>query len=368
MHLVIERSPLYRELGLVHTVIERRHTIPILSYIRVEAREGGILLTGTDLDISLRVYCEADVQETGTVCVPARKFYDIVRALADEPVVIAGTEERITLTSGRSRFRLAGLPAENFPDVPEVPQSDCLRLPAPELRIAIRRVIFATTMEEARYALSGVQMEWADSQWIRLVATDGHRLALCEWGEASSGEKRSVLIPKKAMRELERLIEHADGEIVEFHRDDHHVFFRAGSRQLVSRLLTGQFPNYELVIPREATARAVISASVWREALSRVAILSDERSRGVRVNLSSSSMVLTARRFEEDEEAVDEVLITYEGDPLEIAFNSEYLADFLSVVGGDVEVWIKDAHSPVRLAPIGDSMSYIYVVMPMRLT
>jgi len=367
MHLVIERSSLYRELGLVHTVVERKHTIPILSYVRMEAREGGIVLTGTDLDVSMRVQCEADVREVGTVCIPARKFFDIVRALGEEPVVIAGTEEKVTITSGRSRFRLAGLPVENFPDIPEMTSHDELRLPTDELQTAIRRVIFATTMEEARYALSGVQMEWEKGSWIRLVATDGHRLAVCEWGEPSSGEKRSVLIPKKAMRELSRLIEHGDSEMVEFCRDENHVFFRVGRRLLVSRLLTGQFPNYELVIPKEAVARAVISAPEWRKALDRVAILSDERSRGVRMNLSSGSMVLTARRFEEDEEAVDEVPVTYEGESLEIAFSSEYLADFLSVVEGDVEVWITNAHSPVRLAPIGDAMSYVYVVMPMRL-
>jgi len=366
MHIVIEKTPFHRELGIVHAVIERKATIPILSYIRMEARQGMVVLTGTDLDVSVRVRCEAEVKEEGTVCISARKLFDIVRALSDGPVVMAGTEDRITLMSGRSRFRLAGLPVENFPDVPEVPSRGGVELPVSEVQTAIRRVIFATTMEEARYTLSGVNMEWGEGR-VRMVATDGHRLALCEWDAPGGDKKRSVLIPRKAMRELGRIMEHADGHMLEFHCDENHVYVRVGQRELVSRLLTGQFPNYELVIPKEAARRVVVSAPVWREALRRVALLSDERSHAVRLQFSSGNMVLTARRVEDDEEAAEEVLVAYEGEPLEIAFNSEYLADFLDVVEGDVEVGMTDAQSPAKLTPIGDEMTYVYVVMPMRL-
>jgi DNA polymerase-3 subunit beta len=367
MHVAIEKTPFHRELGIVHAVIERKATIPILSYVRIEARQGMVVLTGTDLDVSVRVRCEAEVKEEGTVCVSARKLFDIVRALSDGPIVMAGTEDRITLMSGRSRFRLAGLPVEDFPDIPEVPSDGGIELHVSDVQTAIRRVIFATSPEkDQQYALSGVNMEWGEGR-VRMVATDRRRLALCEWNAPCENKKRSALIPRKAVYELRRITDDMDGHTLELYCDENHVYARVGHRELVSRLLTGQFPNYELVIPKEAARRVVVSAPVWREALRRVALLSDERSRAVRLQFSSSSMVLTAWRQNNDEEATEEVVVVYEGEPLEIAFNSEYLADFLDVVEGDVEVGMTNADSAAKLAPIGDEMTYVYVVMPMRL-
>ncbi|MCS6816449.1 MAG: DNA polymerase III subunit beta [Blastocatellia bacterium] len=365
MHIQLVKSAFQRELGLVQTVVERRHTIPILAYVRLETREGKVRLTGTDLDVSMQLECEAEVGEDGVVCLPARKLFDIVRALPEEPIELSGTEERVTLTCGRARFRLSGLAAENFPDVPTFPKEG-RALSAGKWIQGIERVIFATTMEEMRYALSGVQTEWWDGG-VRLVATDGHRLALWETAEPPMS-RNTCLIPKKTMRELSRLIEHAEEEAsVEFAADTNHVYFRVAGRELVSRLLTGQFPNYELVIPKEAAARAVVSAESLREACRRVAILADERSRGVRLSFSQGRLVLTARSASEDEEATEELLCAYDGEPIDVAFNVEYLLDFLSVVSGEVEIALRDGQSPARLCPLGEEGRYLYVVMPMRL-
>jgi DNA polymerase-3 subunit beta len=326
-------------------------------------RDGRIRLTGTDLDVSLKSECSADVVEPGVVCLPARKLFEIVRSLPDEsPVVIEGTEERVTLVCGRSRFRLAGLPAENFPEIPVFPTDGVQVFSASTWRNGIERVIFATTMEEMRYTLSGVQVEWwADG--VRMVATDGHRLALWETGEPSA-ERRSCLVPKRAFVELKRMIEESD---VEFAADANHAYFRTEGRELVSRLLTGQFPNYEMVIPKEVGVRAVVGADVFREACRRVGILADERGRGVRLSFSSGKVVLTARSAEVDEEAQEEVECAYDGEPMEVMFNVEYLLDFFEVVDGEVEIGLKDGQSPTLFRPLSGDGRYLYVVMPMRL-
>ncbi|GBC77356.1 DNA polymerase III subunit beta [bacterium HR08] len=364
MRAIIERTQLHRELGLIQTVIERRATIPILAYVRMDVTDGQVVFTGTDLDVSMRLGCEARETERGVVCLPARKLGEIVRVLPDEPVVFTGDEQRVTLSCGRARFRLAGLPVENFPEVPTFPAERGRSFPAAALGPATERVIFATSLEESRYTLSGVQMEWWDGGF-RLVATDGHRLALVD-SSSPSPERSACLIPRKTMQELLRLIEHAEEEEVRFAHDANHVYFQVGGRELISRLLTGQFPNYEMVIPKEHGARAVVEASVFREACRRVATLADERSRGITLSFSEGRLTLTARTAQGDEEAVEEMLCEYEGEPLVIAFNSEYLLDFFDVVReGMVEVELKDAQSPALWRPSADR--YVYIVMPMRL-
>ncbi|GBC82654.1 DNA polymerase III subunit beta [bacterium HR10] len=363
MRATIEKQQLHRELGLVERVVERRTTIPVLAYVRMEVADGRVVFTGTDLDVSLRAGCEAEVTEPGVACLPARKLGEIVRALPDGPVIFEGDERHVTIRSGRARFRLAGMEAENFPEVPTF-SGEGVVFPAEGLGRAIERVIFATSFEESRYALSGVQMEWWDGGF-RLVATDGHRLALVDSAPVGSLARKACLIPRKAMQELLRLIEHAgEGDDVQFAHDANHAYFRVGGRELVSRLLTGQFPNYELVIPKEYAARARVDAGVFREVCRRVATLADERVPGITLSFSGGGVTLQARQG--DEEAVEEMLCEYEGEPLVIAFNSEYVLDFLNVVReGMVDIELKDAQSPALWRPSGEQ--YVYIVMPMRL-
>lgn len=375
MRIKADKVRFQRELALVQAVVERRHTIPILSHVRIRAQGEYVELIGTDLDVSVRTHSPARVLEEGMICLPARKLHDIVRAMPEQEIELTSSEQWAILQAGRSRFRVAGLHPENFPDIPEFPNRVAREWNTSELRRATLRVQFATAQEEMRYALSGIHTEWWEGG-MRLVATDGHRLALTEVGAPPSSDREIALIPRKTMSELVRLIveaekEKEEGLMVEFARDANHVYFRVGGREIAGRLLTGQFPNYEMVIPRDGPGRAILSTAIFQGACRRVSLLADERSRGIQLNFSPDTLLVVARRHEEDEEAREELPCQYEGEPLEIAFNSEYLLDFLDVVESEsVEIILRDGQSPALFRPLGDvapAERYLYVVMPMRL-
>jgi len=373
LEIEAKRFDFQKELSLIQTVVERRHTIPILANVLIEAQGDRVRLSATDLDVSLRTVVKAEVFEGGSLTVQARKLHDIMRTLSEEQVHFRAEENRLTLTCGRSRFRLTTLPVENFPEVPALRKA-ALTLPSETLKTMIERTTFATTHEESRYALSGVQMEYSGAS-LRMVATDGHRLALCEKMLTSDDEKGPtvepfrVLVPRKTMVELARLItsEEENGKL-QFDKDENHVYFRLGERELTSRLLTGQFPNYEMVIPKEQPITATVNAEAFTSALRRVALIADERSRGVKLSFSDGRVELSTRRIDEDEEAEEDLLCDYSAEHLEIAFNSSYLLDFFEVVrSGDVRVGLKDSQSPALLTPAEDDYTYKYVVMPMRM-
>ncbi|HXF06689.1 MAG TPA: DNA polymerase III subunit beta [Blastocatellia bacterium] len=374
MEFTAKRSDLQKELGLVQSVVERKHTIPILANVLIESDDQGVKISGTDLDVSLRTVVPAEVLSGGGVTVEARKLYDIVRTLGEEDVRFRVEDNRLVISCGRSRFRLATLPVENFPQLPQLAVTGGLQLSAKAAVEMVERTVFATTQEESRYALSGVQVEIAPAEGgagrVRMVATDGHRLALSEMTIAHGTVLPSTtLIPRKTMVELTRLISGVvdETELV-LVRDENHVYFKLGSRELISRILTGQFPNYEMVIPKEHERQAVVSGEAFSAALRRVALVADERSRGVRLAFSEGRVELTARRLDEDEEAREDVLCHFTGEPLEIAFNSTYLMDFFQVAGtGDVRIALKDGQSPALLSPEQGEGVYKYVVMPMRL-
>jgi DNA polymerase-3 subunit beta len=368
----VRRSDVQRELALVQSVVERRHTIPILANVLIETMDQGIRMTGTDLDVSVRTTVPADVRDPGSVTVEARKVYEIVRTLSEDEIRFRAEDNRLVITSGRSRFRLATLPVENFPELPKIENEAGVPLPGQVARTMVERTVFATTQEESRYALSGVQVEIAPAEAglrVRMVATDGHRLALAEMMVAgpSPGEPRATLIPRKTMIELVRLIGDQEGELL-MRNEENHIYFRWGNRELISRVLTGQFPNYEMVIPKEVARRASVSREAFAQALRRVAIVADERSRAVKLAFSEGRVELSARALDEDEEAHEDVLCGYEGEPMEIAFNSVYLSDFFGVVtSGNVRIGLKDGTSPALLVPEEEEGVYQYVVMPMRL-
>lgn len=372
MEFTAQRSDLQRELGLVQSVVERKHTIPILANVLIESVDEGVRISGTDLDVSLRTVIPAQVLYGGSVTVEARKLYDIVRTLGEEEVRFRVEDTRLVISCGRSRFRLATLPVENFPQLPMLTVTSGLQLSAKAAAVMVERTVFATTQEESRYALSGVQVEISGAQGeagrVRMVATDGHRLALSEMTIAAH-RPSTTLIPRKTMVELTRLTSGAPDETeLALVRDENHAYFKLGSRELISRILTGQFPNYEMVIPKEHQREAVVSAEAFAAALRRVALVADERSRGVRLAFSEGRVELTARRLDEDEEAHEDVLCHFTGEPLEIAFNSTYLMDFFQVVGtGDVRIALKDGQSPALFTPEQGEGVYKYVVMPMRL-
>src|SRR5467141_3945901 len=284
MQFVMARGALQKELAFVQGVVERKNTIPVLANILIEsAGEEAIRISGTDLDVTIR--CDADAEEIksqGAICVQARKLFDIARLLPDAPVSFRKEEnEWVTVECDRSKFRLPGISKDTFPELPGF-KSTPLKLPASLLKLLSDRTIFAITQEEGRYTLSGAKFE-LDKQGAKMVTTDGHRLAFVatkEVGNDTQDAGLDVLIPRKTLAELTKLTSDFDGEIG-LGADENHVYFQVGSRLLISRLLTGQFPNYEMVMPKNNELAATFDTLALNQAIRRVALMSDDRSHAI---------------------------------------------------------------------------------------
>ncbi|HSR49796.1 MAG TPA: DNA polymerase III subunit beta [Acidobacteriota bacterium] len=367
MEFVVEKAGFFKELQYVQGVVERKTTVPILSNILLEAEEGKLAVTATDLDVTVRCSCPASVSQGGSLAVSARKLFDMVRLLPEKPIHFAsGDEGWINVVCDRSKFRVPGLSKENFPEVPTVDE-DTVELPAGALRYMISHCIFAVTQEESRYSLNGALM-LLDGTEMTFVTTDGHRLALVRktLEESKSEDEVRILVPKKTLVELSKMSEEV--ERVQFGRTDNHLFFRLGERLLVSRVLTGQFPNYEMVIPRDNDRRAVIDRSAFEAAVKRVQVMADEQSRGVRFSLSEGELNISSASADYGE-ARESLPVQYEGEEVEIAFNATYLLDFLGSLG-DEEVYLelRDSETQGLLRPKDEEdYDYRYVVMPMKI-
>jgi DNA polymerase-3 subunit beta len=370
MEFTVRKFDLLQELTLIQGVVERKTTIPILANVLVRAESGELHIAATDLEIGLKSVCVSKTTVPGTVTLPAKRLYEIVRALPDKEIKFKrGEANWVTVTCGSSRFRIAGLPQEDFPSLPES-KSILAQIPAEVLSKLITRTIFAISSEDSKYTLSGALLLLKPGS-ITMVATDGHRLAHIEKAEALEdvSEEIKVLVPKKAMGELVRMIaETAETDRVKFSRDDNHLFFDMGKRLLISRMLTGQFPNYEAVLPRNNDRIITVSREEVASAVKRVAILSDERSRTVKLTLGSGSMEITASHSDlgEAHESLD---IDYDKEDLQVGFNYQYLLDFLTTADEpDVNFEFKDSESAAQLrAQPPSDYTYRYVVMPMRI-
>lgn len=370
MEFVIARNALQKELGFVQGIVERKNTIPVLSNILIEsAGDSTIRITGTDLDVTLRCETEAEVITPGAICVQARKLFDISRLLPDAPIHFRkDTNNWASVKCERSSFRIAGIERENFPEVP-VFRSTPVKLSAEILRMFIDRTIFAITLEESRYTLSGAKFI-LDQNGARMITTDGHRLAYIErtdLGDNISQEKIDALIPRKTLAELVKLTSSYEGEIG-LGTDENHIYFEVGSHLLVSRTLAGQFPNYELVIPKNNDKSANFDCVALGQAIRRVALMADDRSRAIRLQIATGNLQISSQTAEEGE-ATESLATEYVGTEVEIGFNAQYLQDFLGVLGdGLVNFEFKDAGSQAQLRPAENTpYNYKYVVMPMRL-
>ncbi|HEX8162149.1 MAG TPA: DNA polymerase III subunit beta [Pyrinomonadaceae bacterium] len=370
MEFSITKNALQKELGFVQGIVERKNTIPALSNILIESvGENTIRLIGTDLDATLRCEAEAEVQTPGAMCVGARKLFDIARTLPDAPVSFRKEENNwATVKCERSNFRLAGVERESFPEIPSF-RSAPVKMPAEVFKTFIDRTIFAITLEESRYTLSGAKF-MLDKGGARMITTDGHRLAYIERkdvGEGAPKETMDTLIPRKTLAELNKLTTGYDGEI-SLGADENHIYFEAGPRLLISRTLTGQFPNYEMVMPKNNDKVAIFDGAALGQAVRRVALMSDERTRAIRLHLVPGSLNIAAQTAEEGE-AKETVGTEYAGDEIEIGFNAQYLQDFLNGVGdGQVAFEFKDGNSQAQLRLVSDAdYDYKYVIMPMRL-
>src|SRR5438270_10237688 len=372
MEITVNKTELLRELTATQGVVERKTTIPILSNFLFEAAGDKLTLTATDLDLSLRTSCAAKVKKDGACTIPARKLYDYVKLLPDGEISIKLMENHwVQIKSGRSNTKMVGMARANFPALPSFPDSTAINLPANILKTLIAKTIFAKSSEESRYALNDSLM-LMKAESIAMVATDGHRLAWIENSTAKfstvSGELKT-LVPKKAMAELNSLLQNSDVDNVEFAKDDSTLFFRVGGRVLTSRQLTGQFPNYEAVLPRDNNKSIALRSAELGAAIQRVAQFADERSGAIRLKLEKGEVKLSSSSAESGE-SEDSLEVAYDGDPMSIGFNSIYLLDFLKVAGdGGVRLELKDDQSARQLRPeeAGEGFKYRYIVMPMRI-
>lgn len=365
MKLRAARDVLLKPLQAVIGVVERRQTMPILSNVLLVARDGKLSVTATDLEVELVAETELEVKTGGEITVSGRKLLDICRALPEgAKVEISASAEKLNVRSGRSKFSLATLPAAEFPTIEDIKAGQTIQLSQEVLKRLIEKTYFSMAQQDVRYYLNGILLEAADKT-LRAVATDGHRLALCEveLKKACKGEHQ-VIVPRKGVLELQRLLG-GEGDI-SLAIGSNHIRAEVGSIRFTSKLIDGRFPDYRRVIPTAESSPMTGDREDLKQALHRAAILSNEKYRGIRLEVKGNSIRILAHNPEQ-EEAEEEVAVNYSGDDMEIGFNVNYLLDALSAVDGDkVQVGLIDSNSSCLVTEPG-SKSCKYVVMPMRL-
>lgn len=368
IQVTLSRESLLKPLQLVGGVVEKRQTLPVLSNVLLEVEGNQLSLTGTDLEVEIvgRVTL-MEAAQPGAITVPARKFLDIVKSLPDDALIsLTQNEDRVVVSSGRSRFTLATLPVSDFPNVEEEEDSLSLTMPQQTLKQLIDATAFAMAQQDVRYYLNGMLLELNQNQ-VKTVATDGHRLALsCRQVDGLMiTERKQVIVPRKGILELNRLM--SEGEAtVELAIGQNHIRARTDAFTFTSKLVDGKFPDYERVIPRGGDKEVVGDRQALRAIFSRAAILSNEKYRGVRLLLSENNLMVKANNPEQEEAEVN-LEIDYQGPELEVGFNVSYLLDVMNVVPGEqVRLLMADSSSSALLSDFDDAASQ-YVVMPMRL-
>jgi DNA polymerase III subunit beta len=367
MEIIVRKSDLVRELHLVQGIVERKNSIPILSNVLAEARGGEVRISATDLEVSLRCGCPAEVVAEGAITLAAKKLYEITRSLPESDVRIRVLPDSwAAIDCEKVSFKMAGLPKEDFPALPEAKPRGGVEIPGEVVRDLISRTAFAITAEDARYYLAGALL-LLDKEGAGMVATDGHRLSYAYRKVALKvAEAQRVLVPRKAIHELARLLETEDS--VTFQQVENHLVFTAGGRTLASKTVEAQFPAFEKVIAVSGDKTVVLGREVLATAIRRVSLLSSERSRAVKLSLETGKLDLQASSPDLGE-ARESLPAEYKGPGVEIGFNAQYLLDFLGAAATDeVAVELKDHESQGVFRPRGGTeVDYRYVVMPMRL-
>jgi len=372
MELVVRKTDLLRELQLFQGIVERKNTIPILANVLLEANGEEVRMLATDLEVGLRSKCTATVSKGGSLTLPAKKLYEIIKALPETDVRIEEDKGGVKVAADRFDSRMQTLPREDFPSLPEGTGTYSATLARDVLRQMVSKTQFAITGEDTRYFLNGALFILrADS--MSLVSTDGHRLALITVprelpkGRTRTDDEVRVILPRKTLLELGRLLTEGDGDI-QYERGENHLFFDIGGRLLISRMIDGQFPAFERVIPKSNDKSVEFDRDRLTSAVKRVALLSNERSRAVKF-LIDKGKVEIASSSPEFGEAKEVLMLDYAGAPVTICFNAQYVLDFLGVVETDaVSLEFKDEMSQAVLKPVGaDGYEYTYVVMPMRI-
>jgi DNA polymerase-3 subunit beta len=369
MKATIERATLLKGLGHVHSVVERRNTIPILSNVLIEAEEGGGLrLMATDLDLQINETVEADVGEAGATTVPAHTLFDIVRKMPEgSQVELIAAEGRMQVNAGRARFTLSTLPRDDFPVIAEGELPTAFELPAATLRQIIDKTRFAISTEETRYYLNGIYLHVSDEAQpvLKAAATDGHRLARVTVSRPDGAAGMpGVIIPRKCVAELRKLLDELDGS-VQVSLSESKIRFGLGNAVLTSKLIDGTFPDYSRVIPTANDKLLKLDPRSLEEGVDRVSTIASERTRAVKLSLDRDRVTLSVTS-PENGTASEEVSADYGADGIEIGFNARYLLDILGQIEGDVmEVHLADAAAPTLLRE-NDKAPALYVLMPMR--
>jgi DNA polymerase III subunit beta len=369
MELVVGKSALLRELQLFQGIVERKNTIPILANVLMEAKGDQVGFLATDLEVGLRSKCSATVTKPGSLTLPAKKFYEIVKSLPETDIRIAEDKGGVKIAADRFDSRMQTLPREDFPTLPESGGTPTATLDRNAVKEMVAKTQFAITGEDTRYFLNGALFVLRAEE-MSLVATDGHRLALVSVARNGNGKKGAdeskAILPKKTLGELGRLLGEGDGDIA-YERGENHLFFQVGERMLISRMIDGQFPAYERVIPKGNDKHIEFERDRLTNAVKRVALLSNERSRAVKIAIEKGKVDVTSSSPDLGE-AKETLPVDYSGDAMQICFNAQYVLDFLAAVSTDiVSLELKDEVSQAVMKPIGaEGYDYTYVIMPMR--
>jgi DNA polymerase-3 subunit beta len=368
MELVVRKNDLLRELQLFQGIVERKNTIPILANVLMEAKGEEVRFLATDLEVGLRCTCKATVAKGGSITLPAKKFYEIVKSLPETDIRIEEDKGGVKIAADRFESRMQTLPREDFPTLPEKGVSAGVTLAGSAVKEMVAKTQFAITGEDTRYFLNGALFELRPDE-MNLVATDGHRLALVSVtrdGKGTPAEENKAILPKKTLGELGRLLMDAGGD-VSYERGENHLFFDAGGRLLISRMIDGQFPAYERVIPKGNDKHIEFERDRLAAAVKRVALMSNERSRAVKFQIDKGKVDVTSSSPDVGE-AKETLPVEYSGSAMQICFNAQYVIDFLSAVTTDVvSLELKDEVSQAVMKPVGaEGYDYTYVIMPMR--
>jgi len=369
MELVVRKNDLLRELQLFQGIVERKNTIPILANVLMEAKGDEVRFLATDLEVGLRSRCQAAVAKGGSLTLPAKKFYEIVKSLPETDIRIAEDKGGVKVAADRFDSRMQTLPREDFPTLPEAGPAPTATLQRAALREMVSKTQFAITGEDTRYFLNGALFVLRPDS-MSLVATDGHRLALVtvprDGKSKNDVDEIKAILPKKTLGELARLLTEGE-EDIKYERGENHLFFDVGGRLLISRMIDGQFPAYERVIPKGNDKHIEFERDRLTNAVKRVALLSNERSRAVKVQIDRNKVDVTSSSPDLGE-ARETLPVEYSGAAMQICFNAQYVLDFLSAVSTDVvSLDLKDEVSQALLRPVNaEGYDYTYVIMPMR--
>lgn len=369
MEILIHRNELLNVLSLISGAVEKRQTLPILSHLLLTIEDNKLHCVATDLELQLSASCDViSVKNPVEITAPAKKLMDICRALPDgSEIKLCVNEHRLSITSGKSRFQLALLPAHEFPAVSLDKAQASFLIPQKQIKGLIDKTAFAMAQQDVRYYLNGMLFEMS-SKGVHVVATDGHRLALSEFCQAIPSVKQSqaVIVPRKAVLELSRLLDNSDDEVT-LSFSNNHIHISHDRFQFTSKLIDGKFPDYKRVMPKGIDKYVYHDRAEFKQALVRASILCNEKFHGVRLTFSASSTKIEANNPEQ-EQAQDEVVGRYEGEDIQLGFNVNYILDVLNVLpDGDIKISLANPNSSVLFESCDDSDNSVYIIMPMRL-